>query len=123
MGRYRIERLNGQLRDEISRLILHGDIKDPRVSTFLSINRVEITADLSYAKAYVSSFLPDARLEQGVVGLNSAAGFIQSSIAKRLRIYRFPKITFVVDSGMKAGFRMVRKLTELEQSERRDEDV
>lgn len=123
MGRYRIERLNGQLRDEISRLILHGDIKDPRVSTFLSINRVEITADLSYAKAYVSSFLSDARLEQGVVGLNSAAGFIQSSIAKRLRIYRFPKITFVVDSGMKAGFRMVRKLTELEQSERRDEDV
>ena len=41
MGQYRIQRLNDQLRDEISQLILHGDVKDPRVNTFLSINRVE----------------------------------------------------------------------------------
>jgi hypothetical protein len=56
MGQYRMQKLNGQLRDEISKLLLHGDIKDPRVSTFLSINRVEITTDLGYAKVFVSSF-------------------------------------------------------------------
>ena len=97
MGQYRMQKLNGQLRDEISKLLLHGDIKDPRVSTFLSINRVEITTDLGYAKVFVSSFLSDAQLEKGVAGLNSAAGFIQSSIAKKLRIRQFPKLTFVVD--------------------------
>lgn len=112
-----MQKLNGQLRDEISKLLLHGDIKDPRVSTFLSINRVEITTDLGYAKVFVSSFLSDAQLEKGVAGLNSAAGFIQSSIAKKLRIRQFPKLTFVVDSGMKEGFAMVKKLNELEQSE------
>ena len=117
MGQYRMQKLNGQLRDEISKLLLHGDIKDPRVSTFLSINRVEITTDLGYAKVFVSSFLSDAQLEKGVAGLNSAAGFIQSSIAKKLRIRQFPKLTFVVDSGMKEGFAMVKKLNELEQSE------
>lgn len=117
MGQYRMQKLNGQLRDEISKLLLHGDIKDPRVSTFLSINRVEITTDLGYAKVFVSSFLSDAQLEKGVAGLNSAAGFIQSSIAKKLRICQFPKLTFVVDSGMKEGFAMVKKLNELEQSE------
>lgn len=117
MGQYRIQKLNGQLRDEISKLLLRGDIKDPRVSTFLSINRVEITTDLGYAKVFVSSFLSDAQLEKGVAGLNSAAGFIQSSIAKKLRIRQFPKLTFVVDSGMKEGFAMVKKLNELEQSE------
>lgn len=117
MGQYRMQKLNGQLRDEISKLLLRGDIKDPRVSTFLSINRVEITADLGYAKVFVSSFLSDAQLEKGVAGLNSAAGFIQSSIAKKLRIRQFPKLTFVVDSGMKEGFAMVKKLNELEQSE------
>ena len=52
MGQYRMQKLNGQLRDEISKLLLRGDIKDPRVSTFLSINRVEITTDLGYAKVY-----------------------------------------------------------------------
>lgn len=117
MGQYRMQKLNGQLRDEISKLLLHGDIKDPRVSTFLSINRVEITTDLGYAKVFVSSFLSDSQLEKGVAGLNSAAGFIQSSIAKKLRIRQFPKLTFVVDSGMKEGFAMVKKLNELEQSE------
>ena len=118
MGQYRIQRLNDQLRDEISQLILRGEVKDPRVNTFLSINRVEVTNDLSYAKVFVSSFLPDGDLKHGVSGLNAAAGFIQREIAKKLRIRQFPKLTFVVDSGMKAGFKMVQKLNELEREEK-----
>lgn len=31
MGQYRMERLNAQLREEISKLILEGEIRDPRV--------------------------------------------------------------------------------------------
>ncbi|MBP3742835.1 MAG: 30S ribosome-binding factor RbfA [Treponema sp.] len=121
MGQYRLQRLNDQLRDEISKLILHGDVKDPRVSTFLSINRVEVTSDLSYAKVFVSSFLPDNQLRKGVNGLNAAAGFIQREIAKKLRIRQFPKLQFVVDSGMKEGFAMVQKLNELEREEKERE--
>ena len=115
MGQYRIQRLNDQLRDEISQLIMKGEVKDPRVNTFLSINRVEVTNDLSYAKAYVSTFLTDNQLRIGVDGLNAAAGFIQREIAKKLRIRQFPKLQFVVDSGMKKGFEMVQKLNELEK--------
>ena len=128
MGQYRMERLNVQLRHEISQLILRGEIRDPRVTgrksgaaartelaPFLSVNRVEVSQDLSYAKVFVSSFASDAMLDKGVDGLNNAAGFIQSSIAKKLRIRKFPKLTFVVDSGMKDGFRMVQKLNALEQ--------
>lgn len=122
MGQYRIERLNAQLREEIAQIILHGDIKDPRVSEFLSINRVEVTTDLSYAKIYVSSFLSDAQLEKGVDGLNSAAGFIQSVIAKKMRLRQFPRFTFVVDSGMKGGFRMIQKLNELEEESKSREN-
>jgi len=115
VGQYRIQRLDDQLRDEISQLILRGEVKDPRVNTFLSINRVEVTKDLSYGKVYVSSFLADGDIKLGVDGLNAAAGFIQREISKKLRIYKFPKLTFVVDSGMKAGFNMVKKLNELEK--------
>lgn len=127
MGQYRMERLNAQLREEISKLIIQGEIRDPRilgkkglkearmdVAPFLSINRVEVSQDLSYAKVYVSSFASDDMLENGVAGLNNAAGFIQSSIAKKLRIRKFPKLNFLVDSGMKEGFHMVQKLNELE---------
>ena len=123
MGQYRIQRLNDQLRDEISQLILRGEIKDPRVSNFLSINRVEVTNDLSYAKVYVSSFLPDNQVKKGVDGLNAAAGFIQREIAKKLRIRQFPKLQFLVDAGMKAGFNMVQKLNELEQERKNEEST
>ena len=115
MGQYHIQWLNDQLRDEISNLILKGEVKDPRVSNFLSINRVEVTTDLGYAKVYVSSFLPDNQVEKGVNGLNAAAGFIQREIAKKLRIRQFPKLQFLVDSGMKEGFTMVQKLNQLEK--------
>ena len=122
MGQYRIQRLDDQLRDEIAQLIMRGDVKDPRVSTFLSINRVEVTNDLSYAKVYVSSFLPDNQVKKGVDGLNAAAGFIQREIAKKLRIRQFPKLQFLVDAGMKAGFDMVQKLNELEKEEKQTEE-
>ena len=122
MGQYRIQRLNDQLRDEISQLILRGEVKDPRVSTFLSINRVEVTNDLSYAKVYVSSFLPENQVKKGVDGLNAASGFIQREIAKKLRIRQFPKLQFLVDAGMKAGFEMVQKLNELEKEEKKTEE-
>lgn len=117
MGEYRLLRLGEQIRGEISQLILHEDVKDPRVSSFLTINRVEVAADLGYAKVYVSTFMPDSRLERGVEGLQSAAGFIQCKIAKKLTIRQFPKLKFIADTSLKDGFAMVQKLNELEAKE------
>ncbi len=118
MGEFRMLKLGEQLRDEISLLIMRQKIKDPRVSTFLTINRVEVAKDLAYAKVYVSSFLNESQVHKGVEGLNSAAGFIQSSIAKKLTIRQFPRLTFVVDTSIKEGFEMVTKLNRLEESEK-----
>ena len=116
MSQYRIARVNDQLRDEIAKLILSGSVKDPRVSTFLNVNRVEVSNDLCFAKVYVSSFLPDAQVKKGVEGLNNAAGFIQTAIAKKVRIRQFPHLTFYVDDAMKDAFRMVQKLNALEKT-------
>ena len=118
MGEFRMLKLGEQIRDEISKLIMLQKVKDPRVSTFLSINRVEVAKDLAYAKVYVSSFLNESQVKKGVEGLNSAAGFIQSSIAKKLTIYKFPKLTFVEDTSIKEGFDMVNKLNRLEEQEK-----
>ncbi|MBO4509366.1 MAG: 30S ribosome-binding factor RbfA [Spirochaetaceae bacterium] len=114
MGEFRLTRLGEQFRDEISRMILKQQIKDPRVSTFLNINRVEITSDLSYAKVYVSSFMNERQTLRGVKGLESAAGFIQTTLSKKLRLRQFPKLTFLLDNSIKEGFEMVQKLNELE---------
>ena len=117
MGEYRLAKLGEQIREEIATLIATQKIKDPRVSTFLSINRVDVVADLAYAKVYVSSFLPEGQINKGVAGLNSAAGFIQSTIAKKLTIRKFPKLTFIADNSIKEGFEMVHKLNQLQAEE------
>lgn len=124
MGEYRLLRLGEQIRGEIANMMLRGEIKDPRVnsanaelplSTLLTINRVEVVSDLAYAKVFVSGYLPEDALNKGVKGLQNAAGFIQSSIAKKLRIRKFPKLTFVADTSLRDGFNMIQRLNEIEK--------
>lgn len=110
MSEHRLVRLGEQIREEISTMILRQQVKDPRVSTFLSINRVEVSRDLAYAKVYVSSFMNAKQTQLGIKGLESAAGFIQSTLSKKLRLRQFPHLTFVEDKSIKEGIAMVHKI-------------
>ncbi len=116
MSEFRLEKLGEQIREEIAALVLSGKIKDPRVSTLLSVNRVTVSGDLSYAKVYVSSFMDEHKTKKGVRGLENAAGFIRSELAKKLHIRHCPELTFIFDKSIKEGIDMVRKLETLEIS-------
>lgn len=122
MSEFRLTRLGEQIREEISSMIARQQIKDPRVSTFLCVNRVEVTSDLSFGKVYVSSFMSDKETAKGVKGLESAAGFIQTVLSKKLRLRQFPKLTFLLDTSIKEGFEMVQKLNQLEEAEKKIAD-
>ncbi len=113
MSEFRLVRLGSQIQEEVARMIMLKQIKDPRVSTFLNINRVEVSRDLSFAKVYVSSFMDEKQTEKGVKGLTSAAGFIQSVLGKKLSLRQFPKLIFLADSSIKDGFEMVRKIDKI----------
>jgi len=113
MSEFRLTKLAEQIRQEISQLIFSGKIKDPRVSSFLSINRVEVSRDLAYAKIYVSSFMDKHKTKQGVRGLENASGFIRTTLAKKLHIHQCPQFTFIYDESIQEGFNMVKKLEAL----------
>ena len=117
MGQYRLLKLGEQIRGEIANMILRAQIKDPRVSNFLTINRVEVAKDLAHAKVYVSTFMSESELNRGVEWLTSAAGFIQSSIAKKLTIRQFPHLHFVADTSIRDGYEMAKKLENLVKSD------
>ncbi len=116
MSEFRIERLGEQIREEISALIVSRKIKDPRVSSLLSVNRVLVSKDLAYAKVYVSSFLDEHKTKQGVRGLENASGFIRTSLAKKLHIRHCPQLTFIYDKSIQEGIDMVNKIDNLEIS-------
>ena len=54
MGANRINRINEEVRREISDVI--RDLKDPRIPMMTSVVSVSVTADLRYATVYVSVF-------------------------------------------------------------------
>lgn len=115
MGEFRLQQIGEQIRAEIAQMIVNGKIKDPRVTSFLSINKVVVSSDISYARVYVSSIdNNEKKAKKGVAGLESAAGFIQTQLSKRLRIRQFPELKFFYDEGMKAGIEMVERLNNLE---------
>ena len=116
MSEFRLNKLAEQIREEISQLIFSGKIKDPRVSNFLSINRVDVSGDLAYAKVYVSSFMDAHKTKQGVRGLENAAGFIRTHLAKKLHIHQCPQFTIIYDESIAEGFNMIKKLEALEKA-------
>ena len=122
MGDFRTERLGQLIQEIIGALIVEGKIKDPRVNPFLSISRVVVSRDLSWAEVYISTYKTETNLAKGVEGLNRAAGFIQSRLAREMRIRQTPRLRFIEDLSVRQGFDMVKKLEEL-SIELSDEEI
>ena len=111
MDQIRLRRLEELLREEIAALIASGEIRDPRVGSLVSVTRVEANRDGSTAKVWVSCITEDDKeLYAAVDGLTSAAGFIQSQIARRVRLRLTPVLHFVADLGIREGFEMTEKI-------------
>ena len=121
MSEYRISRLEEQVREEISKMILSGHIKDKRVTPFLCINKVVISADLSYAKVYVSSFMDEHVTKQGVRGLENASGFIRTTLSRLLHIRKTPSFTFIYDKSIKEGQEMISLINSLDITEEQED--
>lgn len=101
----RTDRVGQQIQKEIA-MIIQREIKDPRLG-MVTVNAVEVTRDLAYAKIFVTFFtLENQSEEQSIVILNEAAGFIRSALAKRIKARIMPELRFVFDKSMSEGVRM-----------------
>ena len=109
----RIERINSQLRSEISKMIL-TDIKDPRISGVVSVTRVETTGDMSYAKVFVSVYGSDTDKRNTLKAMSSARGFIQNELLHRLAIRRPPSLSFRLDETIEQGNEILELLDRLD---------
>ena len=109
----RIERINSQLRSEISKMIL-TDIKDPRISSLVSITRVETTGDMSYAKVFVSVYGSETDKRNTLKAMSSARGFIQNELLHRLAIRRPPSLSFRLDETIEQGNEILELLDSLD---------
>jgi ribosome-binding factor A len=110
MANRRIERLNEQLRREISD-ILRREVRDPRIGT-PTITRVEVTPDLWVARVFVRSAGSPAEREQMLAGLEGAAAFIRREL-RGLRVRRVPELRFEIDQTLEHASRIEELLREV----------
>ena len=111
----RTERINAQLREEISDL-LQRSVKDPSIGGLVTITEVDVSPDLARAKVYVSVLGTDEEKHSTFRALEAAAHFIQRELRKRLTIRRTPELAFLPDDSMERGARI---LTLLDQTRER----
>ncbi len=119
MNDLRMKRVESLIREQVSSLIMNGELKDPRINSLLSITDVKIANDLSSAKISISGLEGEAKLKKSVAALNHAAGFIQNRIGKQIRMRLTPKLFFQPDTSVRDGYMLNRKIDHLmnEQSE------
>ena len=98
----RIERVNSLIRQEISDLIQHQAI-DPRLSGLVSITEVDTSADLKYARVFVSGICNQEEREETLSVLAAASGFLRNELARRLRLRHIPELDFRWDDSIEKG--------------------
>lgn len=109
-------RLEHRILQELSDLLLRGEIKDHRVSTLVSFSYIKLAKDASTARIGVSSILDDRAVSTAVEGLNSAAGYLQSRVGRVIRTQVTPRLHFVADNSIEEGQNIVNTINKLEIS-------
>ncbi len=109
MPNYKIYRIQEDLKREITNIL--NFIKDPRVSgQIITIVKIFLSADMSYAKVYISSLDGIKGAEKAVEGLESAKGLIKHKISERLNLRKIPELQFFADNSIENAMNMFKKI-------------
>ena len=112
---FRPERVGDQIRAEISNLLAR-EVHDPGVG-FVTVTRVQVTADLQLARVYYTALGDQAARRRSAKALQRTAPFLRHQISQRLRLRRVPVIEFVFDESIERQERFEQLLDELHETE------
>ena len=107
----RTQRLGEEIREEVAQLIV-GELKDPRIG-FVTVTRVDVTADLRTARIYVGVLGTEKQRQTSLTGLRQASGFLRRALGQSLRLRYTPELVFIYDEGLEASDRVAQLLAEI----------
>lgn len=121
MAGFRSARMAEDLKREIGLFI--RDLKDPRVkSDMISIVRVEVSSDCSFARVYVSSMGGMESAKLAVKGFESASGYIKRELSNRLHLRKCPEIKYIPDDSMEYSAHLDKLFEQTHSKEKNDEE-
>lgn len=111
MSLRRIQKVAEAIREVVSMAILI-DLNDPRVKD-VTVTFVEVSSDMRHAKVHVSVMGDETHQQLSLKGLQSAAGFLQAKIATQIEMRYTPRLTFLLDQGVKRSIEIAKILREV----------
>jgi len=91
-------RIAENLKREILWVIMN-EMNDPRLPATIIVPSINLAKDNRNATVMVSILADEVKQTEAVKVLNQAAGFIQSTAAKRVKMKHFPKLFFKLDKS------------------------
>jgi ribosome-binding factor A len=104
----RVQKSAQAIREVVSMAIL-ADLKDPRIEG-VTVTYVEVSPDMRVAKVHVSVMGDDSAGQLCLHGLQSAAGYLQQKIARRIDTRYTPRLRFELDLGVKKSIAIAKML-------------
>lgn len=98
MAGFKINRITSDIRVCLSELL--REVKDPRISKLLSIVKVDVSGDLSYATVYVSAIEGYETTVASVKALKGASGYLRRELGARLKLRKVPELRFIADDSI-----------------------
>lgn len=100
----RSRRIAEQIQRELSDIV-RVELKDPRIG-MITLTDVEVTADGEHAKVFFTALGDPSRVDQAAEGLQHAAGYLRSQLARRLTVRVVPHLQFKYDPSVERGARL-----------------
>lgn len=91
----RVLRVNKLLQRTISQII-QRDLKDPRLG-FITVTGVEVTADLRFAKFFISIYGTDEEKETSMRILKNSLPFIRREVGQKVKLKYLPEFQLEYD--------------------------
>lgn len=114
MKQNRLVRVNSLLKEVLFEVI-HREVKNPEINQFVTVTRVETSADLQHAKVYISLIASDAEKQRILHLLQESAGYIAVHASKKVRLRYFPQLLFKLDMGLEHSLKIQELLSDLER--------
>ena len=120
MSSHRIDRVAEDIKRALTSIL--RELKDPRISPMLSVVRVEVSGDMSYAKIYVSAFEGIEKSKESVKGLKSASGYIKRELSRAVKMRKMPELSFIADDSIAHGSEIARIIEDFTYTQQEDEN-
>lgn len=110
-GSNRLDRINEELKKEISNIINY-EVKNSQITGMITVTKVKVSPDLSFARVYVS-MINSKSVKDTLAGLKSASGFIRRRIAENINLRITPELVFEFDDSLVYGEKIDKILNEI----------